>query len=68
MPAASAYEKDIKKYVMMPGIARKGRHVVVEAREKKLDEETDAPRLQSRGDARIRKVGVVCCGVPPISM
>ena len=27
------YEKDIKKYVMMPGNA-KGRHVVVEAREK----------------------------------
>ena len=54
------YEKDIKKYVMMPGNA-KGRHVVVEAREKKLEEEIDALGF-NRVEMVDTKVGVVCSG------
>ena len=54
------YEKDIKKYVMMPGNA-KGRHVVVEAREKKLEEEIDALGF-NRVEMEDTKVGVVCSG------
>lgn len=54
------YEKDIKKYVMMPGNA-KGRHVVVEAREKKLEEEIDALGF-NRMEMADTKVGVVCSG------
>ena len=54
------YEKDIKKYVMMPGNA-KGRHVVVEAREKKLEEEIDALGF-NRVEMADTKVGVVCSG------
>ena len=54
------YEKDIKKYVMMPGNA-KGRHVVVEAREKKLEEEIDALGF-NRVEVADTKVGVVCSG------
>lgn len=54
------YEKDIKKYVMMPGNA-KGRHVVVEAREKKLKEEIDALGF-NRVEMADTKVGVVCSG------
>ena len=54
------YEKDIKKYVMMPGNA-KGRHVVVEAREKKLEEERDTLDL-NRVEMADTKVGVVCSG------
>ncbi len=54
------YEKDIKKYVMMPGNA-KGRHVVVEAREKKLEEEIDTLGF-NRVEMADTKVGVVCSG------
>ncbi len=54
------YEKDIKKYVMMPGNA-KGRHVVVEAREKKLEEEIDVLGF-NRVEMADTKVGVVCSG------
>ena len=54
------YEKDIKKYVMMPGNA-KGRHVVVEAREKKLEEEIDSLGF-NRVEMADTKVGVVCSG------
>lgn len=54
------YEKDIKKYVMMPGNA-KGRHIVVEAREKKLEEEIDALGF-NRVEMADTKVGVVCSG------
>ena len=54
------YEKDIKKYVMMPGNA-KGRHVVVEAREKKLEEEIDLLGF-NRVEMADTKVGVVCSG------
>ena len=54
------YEKDIKKYVMMPGNA-KGRPVVVEAREKKLEEEIDALGF-NRVEMADTKVGVVCSG------
>lgn len=54
------YQKDIKKFVMMPGNAR-GRHVVVEAREKKL-----AAQIDTLGFNRVEmagtKLGIICSG------
>ena len=54
------YEKDPRKYVMMPGYA-KGRHVVVEAREDKLKAEIDSLGL-NRVDYADKKLGIVCSG------
>lgn len=54
------YNKDVKKYVMMPASA-KGRHVCVEEREKKLSEECDSLGL-NRVEMGDRKLGVVCSG------
>lgn len=54
------YQKDIKKYVMMPGNA-KGRHVAVEAREKRLAAEIDTLGL-NRVEMAGKKLGVVCSG------
>ncbi len=58
--ALKDYTKDIKKYVMMPGNA-KGRHVVVEAREKKLAAEIDTLNL-NRIEMAGTKLGVICSG------
>ena len=55
------YKKDFMKYVMMPGMARK-RHLVVEAREQRMEDEAaslDLNRVEMRGTA----LGVVCAGV-----
>ncbi len=55
------YVKDVTKYTMMPSSAI-GRHVVVEAREKRLAEDVNGfgiVREEMRGDA----LGVVCSGV-----
>lgn len=54
------YSKDPKKWVMMPGNAR-GRHLVVEAREKKLLEEIGMLGL-NRAEYNDTSVGVVCSG------
>ena len=56
------YEKDIAKTVMMPGMAR-GRHKVVEAREKRLSEDCNNFEINHE----IRKgsdIGVVTSGLP----
>ena len=55
------YEKNPGKYVMMPGMARK-RHLVVEAREKKMAEDANAMPV-NRIELRDKKLGVVCAGV-----
>lgn len=55
------YKKDFMKYVMMPGMARK-RHLVVEAREQRMENEAAClglNRVEMRGTA----LGVVCAGV-----
>ena len=55
------YEKNVMKYVMMPGMARK-RHIYVEAREARMEKEAasmDLNRTEMRGTA----LGVVCAGV-----
>ena len=55
------YNKDFMKYVMMPGMARK-RHLVVEAREQRMEDEAASlglNRVEMRGTA----LGVVCAGV-----
>ncbi|MGI6173046.1 MAG: indolepyruvate ferredoxin oxidoreductase subunit alpha [Christensenellales bacterium] len=57
---ALPYEKDMMKYVMMPGMA-KGRHVAVEKREiaaKAFAEETDL----NREEMRETKIGIVTSG------
>ena len=54
------YVKDAKKYVMMPGNA-KGRHVAVEARERRL--RADLPSLGlAHAEWNGTKLGVVCSG------
>ncbi len=55
------YEKDIAKYVMMPGNAKK-RHVVVEERQAKLQEfadTTDLNRIEENGS----KIGIITSGI-----
>lgn len=54
------YEKDVRKYVMMPGNAR-GRHVFVEQREKKLAEASKKMEI-NRAEYRDLSIGVVCEG------
>ena len=58
--ALPPYEKDARKFVMMPGYA-KGRHVAVEAREKRLEAEIDSLGL-NRVEMADTKIGVVCSG------
>jgi len=55
------YKKDISKYVMMPAMAR-GRHVVVENREKKLAGDVNSMGLHSVRMADT-KVGIVTAGI-----
>ena len=55
------YEKNPQKYVMMPGMARK-RHIVVEAREKKLAKDANELPI-NHIEMRDKKLGVVCGGV-----
>lgn len=56
------YTKDIRKYVMMPGMAR-GRHKVVEAREIKLAADCNGfdINIEEKGDG---KIGVITSGLP----
>ena len=58
--ARKPYQKDIMKYVMMPGMA-KGRHIVVENRMKTLAEDAcsmSINRIERGNDS----VGVICSG------
>jgi indolepyruvate ferredoxin oxidoreductase alpha subunit len=56
------YNKDIKKYVMMPGMAR-GRHMVVEQRETKMESFADTFKL-NRVEMGDTKIGVITSGIP----
>ncbi len=55
------YQKDIKKYVMMPGMAR-GRHKVVEAREIKMSEDANGFDINTVEMAS-SKIGVITSGL-----
>ncbi len=56
------YERDIAKRVMMPAMA-KGRHLVVEDREKRL--ESDSCEMSvNRVEMRDSKIGVITSGIP----
>ncbi|MCR5830856.1 MAG: indolepyruvate ferredoxin oxidoreductase subunit alpha [Lachnospiraceae bacterium] len=56
------YERDIAKRVMMPAMA-KGRHLVVEDREKRLEADScDFPI--NRVEMRDTKIGVIASGIP----
>lgn len=54
------YEKNIQKNVMMPAAAR-GRHVVVEEQQRKLEELAETTSLNRREDAK-SSVGVIASG------
>lgn len=54
------YVRDMKKYVMMPAMARE-RHLVVEAREEKLKKEVNTFDM-NRAEYRNKDVGIVCAG------
>ena len=57
------YKKDVSKFVMMPVMAR-GRHIVVEQREKKLLNDLENNEINvNRIEYRDKKVGIVCSGV-----
>ena len=55
------YQKDIRKNVMMPGMAR-GRHVVVEEREKEQAAFVETSEL-NRVEMRDPAIGVICSGI-----
>jgi indolepyruvate ferredoxin oxidoreductase alpha subunit len=56
------YEKDVMKYVMMPGMAIK-RHVVVEDRMKRLTSEASSMTL-NRADYNDPSIGFITSGIP----
>lgn len=56
------YERDIAKRVMMPAMA-KGRHIVVEDREKRLSEDACTMPI-NRVEMRDTKIGVIASGIP----
>ncbi|HBN86009.1 MAG TPA: indolepyruvate ferredoxin oxidoreductase subunit alpha [Clostridiales bacterium] len=55
------YKKDINKYVMMPGMARK-RHVVVEERQAALQELAEQTELNYI-EMNDTKIGIICSGI-----
>ncbi len=55
------YQKDVGKYVMMPGMARK-RHIVVEERENTLRDHADS-MPENRIELRDKSKGIICSGV-----
>lgn len=62
VPEDKPHEKNIKKYVMMPSSAI-GRHVVVEAREKKMAEDaSDFPI--NKVEYNDRRIGFITSGIP----
>lgn len=56
------YERDIAKRVMMPAMA-KGRHIIVEDREKRLEEDS-CTFAMNRVEMRDTKTGVITSGIP----
>ncbi len=61
-PIDAPYEKNIGKYVMMPGNAIK-RHLYVEEREKKMAEDGADFKI-NRVEMRDKKIGVITSGIP----
>ncbi|MGI6593867.1 MAG: indolepyruvate ferredoxin oxidoreductase subunit alpha [Christensenellales bacterium] len=58
------YKKDVNKFVMMPAMAR-GRHRVVEERERQLRSDLENNKINiNRVEYRDKRVGVVCAGAP----
>lgn len=57
-----AYERDIAKRVMMPAMAKK-RHIIVEEREKRLEEDSCSFDI-NRVEMRDTKIGVIASGIP----
>ena len=55
-----AYEKDIKKYVMMPANARV-KHIVVEERMKKLSQDSESFAI-NRIEEGSKELGIICSG------
>ncbi|MBE6544109.1 MAG: indolepyruvate ferredoxin oxidoreductase subunit alpha [Ruminococcaceae bacterium] len=55
------YERDVRKYVMMPASAI-GRHLVVEAREKKMAEDA-AEFSVNKTEINDTKIGFITCGI-----
>lgn len=55
------YKKDVTKYAMMPAMA-KGRHIVVEARMKKLAEDCNSLEI-NKIEYKDKKIGIICSGV-----
>ncbi len=56
------YERDIQKRVMMPAMA-KGRHLVVEDREKRLEKDA-CDLIVNRVEMKDTKIGVITSGIP----
>lgn len=55
------FEKDLSKYVMMPGMARK-RHVIVEAREKQMEQDANSLPI-NKVEMKDTKIGVITSGL-----
>ncbi|MCK5129755.1 MAG: indolepyruvate ferredoxin oxidoreductase subunit alpha [Clostridiales bacterium] len=55
------YKKDVKKYVMMPGMAR-GRHKIVEAREIQLQKDSNSMDINTV-NINDKKMGVITSGL-----
>ena len=62
VPEDKEYKRDPAKYVMMPGNA-KGRHVVVEARMKRLAEDASGLEI-NRAEYGDLSVGFITSGIP----
>lgn len=62
VPEDKPYERNPAKYVMMPGNA-KGRHLVVEARMKKLSEDASSLSV-NRAEYQDLSVGFITSGIP----
>lgn len=56
------YQRDVKKYVMMPGSAI-GRHVVVEKRENDLQDDCSSFSI-NRAEYADKKIGFITSGIP----
>ena len=62
VPPDKTYERDVKKYVMMPASAI-GRHVAVEEREKRLSKDASSLPV-NREELRDNEIGFITSGVP----
>ncbi len=61
VPEDKPYERNVKKYVMMPGSAI-GRHLVVEEREKKMQEDCSSFPINKK-EINDKKIGFITSGI-----